>query len=169
MGSEWGRIDDDGTVYVRTSDGEREIGSWQAGDPEAGLAFYMLRFDDLDQNPERGRRRFVSCAIKYQCVTDAFYPEIVGRLLENDLASAEPSSELPKLSVDCRRIRGLQVEIDAEPFSVSQLHVQRSPTLEQDWYSSSSQVSHDLEGQVVLDRVDTWIGPILRFESIGRP
>jgi hypothetical protein len=47
MGSEWGRIDEDGTVYVRTADGEREIGSWQAGERDAGLAFYMLRFDDL--------------------------------------------------------------------------------------------------------------------------
>ncbi|HWC45291.1 MAG TPA: DUF349 domain-containing protein, partial [Casimicrobiaceae bacterium] len=47
MGSEWGRIDDDGTVYVRTADGERAIGSWQAGDAEAGLAFYQLRYQDL--------------------------------------------------------------------------------------------------------------------------
>jgi len=47
MGSDWGRIDDDGTVYVRTADGERAIGSWQAGDAEAGLAFYQLRYQDL--------------------------------------------------------------------------------------------------------------------------
>ena len=47
MSSEWGRIDADGTVYVRTADGERAIGSWQAGDADAGLAFYRLRFDDL--------------------------------------------------------------------------------------------------------------------------
>jgi len=47
MGSDWGRIDDDGTVYVRTADGERAIGSWQAGDAEAGLAFYELRYQDL--------------------------------------------------------------------------------------------------------------------------
>lgn len=47
MGSQWGRIDADGTVYVRTADGEREIGSWQAGDAEAGLAFYTQRYDDL--------------------------------------------------------------------------------------------------------------------------
>jgi hypothetical protein len=47
MGSEWGRIDEDGTVYVRTPDGERAIGSWQAGDQEAGLAFYQRRYDDL--------------------------------------------------------------------------------------------------------------------------
>jgi hypothetical protein len=48
MGSEWGRIDADGTVYVTTAEGEREIGSWQAGDAEAGLAFYVRRFEDLD-------------------------------------------------------------------------------------------------------------------------
>ena len=47
MGSEWGRIDDDGSVFVRTSEGERQIGSWQAGDAEAGLAFYERRYDDL--------------------------------------------------------------------------------------------------------------------------
>ncbi|HZC73398.1 MAG TPA: DUF349 domain-containing protein [Jatrophihabitans sp.] len=47
MGSEWGRIDDDGTVYVRTADGERAIGSWQAGDREAGIAFYQIRYEDL--------------------------------------------------------------------------------------------------------------------------
>ncbi len=47
MGSEWGRIDADGTVYVKTADGERVIGSWQAGDAEAGLAFYERRYEDL--------------------------------------------------------------------------------------------------------------------------
>ena len=43
----WGRIDDDGTVYVRTREGERAIGSWQAGSPEEGLAYYTRRYDDL--------------------------------------------------------------------------------------------------------------------------
>src|SRR4051794_36359927 len=47
MGSEFGRIDPDGTVYVITADGEREIGSWQAGDAEAGFAFYRRRYEDL--------------------------------------------------------------------------------------------------------------------------
>lgn len=48
MSSEWGRIDADGTVYVRTSEGERVVGSWQAGDAEAGLAYYMRRYEDLE-------------------------------------------------------------------------------------------------------------------------
>ncbi|MCT2584041.1 DUF349 domain-containing protein [Actinophytocola gossypii] len=43
----WGRVDADGTVYVKTADGERAVGSWQAGDPAEGLAHYARRFDDV--------------------------------------------------------------------------------------------------------------------------
>ncbi|MBO0853100.1 MAG: DUF349 domain-containing protein [Nocardia sp.] len=43
----WGRIDENGTVWVRTAEGEREIGSWQAGDVAEGLAHFGHRFDDL--------------------------------------------------------------------------------------------------------------------------
>ncbi|OFL76829.1 MULTISPECIES: DUF349 domain-containing protein [unclassified Corynebacterium] len=45
--SKFGRVDDDGTVYLKTADGEREIGQWQAGTPAEGLAHYGKRFDDL--------------------------------------------------------------------------------------------------------------------------
>jgi hypothetical protein len=45
--AQWGRVDEDGTVYVRTADGERVVGSWQAGDPAAGLAHFGRRYDDL--------------------------------------------------------------------------------------------------------------------------
>ncbi|MEP6666788.1 MAG: DUF349 domain-containing protein [Nocardioidaceae bacterium] len=43
----FGRVDDDGTVYVRTSDGERVVGQWPEGDPEAALEFYRKRYDGL--------------------------------------------------------------------------------------------------------------------------
>jgi hypothetical protein len=44
----WGRVDADGTVYVRTADGERVIGSWAAGSPEEALAFYRRKFESLE-------------------------------------------------------------------------------------------------------------------------
>jgi len=44
----WGRVDADGTVYLRTADGERVIGSWQAGSPDEALAFYCRKFEALD-------------------------------------------------------------------------------------------------------------------------
>ncbi|MGB9012412.1 MAG: DUF349 domain-containing protein [Aeromicrobium sp.] len=43
----WGRIDEDGNVFVRTADGERQIGQWKAGSPEEGLAMYSRRYDGL--------------------------------------------------------------------------------------------------------------------------
>lgn len=43
----WGRVDDDGTVYVRTAEGERAVGSWQAGEPEEALAYFRRKFDEL--------------------------------------------------------------------------------------------------------------------------
>lgn len=49
-GHDWtafGRVDTDGTVYVKTSAGERVVGSWQAGSPEEGLAHFARRFADL--------------------------------------------------------------------------------------------------------------------------
>jgi hypothetical protein len=43
----WGRVDETGTVYVRTADGEREVGSWQAGSPEEALAYFERKYEGL--------------------------------------------------------------------------------------------------------------------------
>ncbi|MFZ1179841.1 MAG: DUF349 domain-containing protein, partial [Mycobacterium sp.] len=43
----FGRVDDDGTVWLISAAGERIIGSWQAGDREAAFAHFGRRFDDL--------------------------------------------------------------------------------------------------------------------------
>jgi hypothetical protein len=44
----WGRVADDGTVYVRTADGERSVGSYEAGTPEEALEFFTKRYDELE-------------------------------------------------------------------------------------------------------------------------
>ena len=43
----FGRVDADGTVWLISAAGERNIGSWQAGDPEAAFAHFGRRFEDL--------------------------------------------------------------------------------------------------------------------------
>ncbi|MFH8992291.1 DUF349 domain-containing protein [Streptomyces sp. NPDC017940] len=43
----WGRVDETGTVYVRTADGERVVGSWQAGSPDEALAYFERKYDGL--------------------------------------------------------------------------------------------------------------------------
>jgi hypothetical protein len=43
----WGRVDEQGTVYVRTAEGERVVGSWQAGSPEEALAYFERKYQGL--------------------------------------------------------------------------------------------------------------------------
>jgi len=45
--NEHGRVAEDGTVYVRTGDGERVVGSWHAGTPAEGLVHFVRRFEQL--------------------------------------------------------------------------------------------------------------------------
>jgi hypothetical protein len=60
--SAWGRVDDEGTVYVNTPDGERAVGVWQAGSPDEGLLHYARRFDDLRTEVELLETRLESGA-----------------------------------------------------------------------------------------------------------
>ena len=45
--SKFGRVDEDGNVFLTRGGEERQIGSWQAGTPAEGLAHYGQRYDDL--------------------------------------------------------------------------------------------------------------------------
>jgi hypothetical protein len=46
--TEWGRVGDDGTVYVKTTDGERAVGQYPVGTPEEALKFYTDRYLALE-------------------------------------------------------------------------------------------------------------------------
>ncbi|RLV50251.1 DUF349 domain-containing protein [Nocardioides mangrovicus] len=54
----WGRVTDDGTVFVRNGDGEeREVGQFAAGSPDEALAFYVQRYAALAGEVELLDRR----------------------------------------------------------------------------------------------------------------
>jgi hypothetical protein len=44
----WGRVDDDGTVYVREAAGERAVGQYPDATPEEALAYYERKFAELE-------------------------------------------------------------------------------------------------------------------------
>lgn len=44
----WGRVDDDGTVYVREGAGERAVGQYPDATPEEALAYYERKFAELE-------------------------------------------------------------------------------------------------------------------------
>jgi hypothetical protein len=60
--STWGRVDEEGTVYVFIAGGERAVGVWQAGTPDEGLVHYARRFDDVRTEVELLETRLASGA-----------------------------------------------------------------------------------------------------------
>lgn len=46
-GHKWGRVDADGTVWLRTSDGERAIGQYPGATEDEALAYYSRKYEDL--------------------------------------------------------------------------------------------------------------------------
>lgn len=56
----FGRVDPDGTVWLISGAGERQIGSWQAGDTEAAYAHFGRRYDDLQTEVALMERRLAS-------------------------------------------------------------------------------------------------------------
>jgi len=45
--SEHGRVDESGTVFVRTPDGEREVGSYPGASPAEALSYFTRKYDEL--------------------------------------------------------------------------------------------------------------------------
>jgi hypothetical protein len=97
--SEWGRVGDDGTVYVRTVDGaERAVGSWQAGAPEEGLAHFTRRYEALATEVTLLEQRLRSGAgDPSQVATSA-------KRLASSLPTASAVGDLPALE---RRVEAL--------------------------------------------------------------
>lgn len=44
---QWGRVDPDGTVWVRTADGERPVGSYPGATEAEALAYFGRKYEDL--------------------------------------------------------------------------------------------------------------------------
>ncbi len=55
--NEYGRADEQGNVFLKTSQGEVKVGQYAAGDPAEGLAFFTKRFVDLKTEAELALKR----------------------------------------------------------------------------------------------------------------
>jgi len=94
-GRDWttfGRVDANGTVYVKTAAGERPVGSWQAGTPEEGLALFARRFADLVTEVDLLESRLASGK------ADAAHSVSRIRTLRNELSTAHVVGDLDMLA-----------------------------------------------------------------------
>lgn len=86
----WGRIDDQGTVYVRTREGERVVGQWPDGDPAEAMALFTRRYEGLAVEVELLEKRIAS---------DSLSPRTPS---ERSTRSARPSTVPPRSATSTR-------------------------------------------------------------------
>jgi hypothetical protein len=87
----WGRVAEDGTVYVREGDGERAVGEFPGATPEEALAYYERKFADLAGQvsilEQRARRGAPAADIAKSVAT--LKASVVGASAVGDLAALE--------------------------------------------------------------------------------
>ncbi len=69
--AQFGRVADDGTVYVRTSHGEKAVGSYPGKSPEEALAYFVRKFEALASEVALTAARITSGAVVPQDAYEA--------------------------------------------------------------------------------------------------
>ncbi len=59
----FGRVADDGTVFVRTADGEREVGSYPDATPEEALSYFARKYDEIVAQVELFEQRLTAADV----------------------------------------------------------------------------------------------------------
>lgn len=120
--NKFGRVDEDGTVYVTRGGTERAIGSWQAGSPEEGLEHFAQRFGDLttevgllenrlaarpeDANSVRAQAQQLIESLDEQAAVGDF--DALETRLKELLAQADKAGEKAKEAKEARRAESIQ-------------------------------------------------------------
>ncbi|MDF9715357.1 DUF349 domain-containing protein [Nocardioides sp. ChNu-99] len=104
-GQDWGRVDEDGTVYVRTSEGERSVGQYPAGSPDEALKFFTDRFDALSFEVELLEKRIGSGVLS---------PEDAAASVAKVRASVAGANAVGDLDGLLARVDGLTGAVDSQ-------------------------------------------------------
>ena len=102
---QWGRVDDDGTVYVTTADGERSVGQYPEGTPEEALKFFTERYDALAFEVELLDKRIKSGVLSPEEAVESV------RTVQAQVTDANAVGDLAALTA---RLEGLTPVIEAQ-------------------------------------------------------
>jgi len=101
----WGRIDDQGTVYVRTRDGERVVGQWPDADPAEAMALFTRRYEGLAVEVELLEKRIAS---------DTLSPEDARRVVQQVREAVESAAAVGDLESLVDRLDALAPIIETQ-------------------------------------------------------
>ncbi len=158
----WGRVDADGTVYVRTADGERVIGSWQAGSPEEALGFYQRKFAALDTEVSLLEQRITTTDLspaQARAGIERLQAAVTDAHAIGDLGQLQARLEALTGKVDERQVevRAHRDQVRTEAKSIKEAIVIEAETIAAEathWKNSSERLRQLLEEWKAAPRAD---------------
>jgi len=158
----WGRVDADGTVYVRTADGERVIGSWQAGSPDEALAFYRRKFESLDTEVSLLEQRITTTDLspaQARAGIERLQASVTDAHAIGDLGQLQARLEALTGKVDERQeeVRAQRDQVRTEARSIKEAIVIEAETIAAEathWKNSSERLRQLLEEWKAAPRAD---------------
>ena len=159
--SEWGRVDDDGTVYVKTVDGERAVGSYPAGTPEEALAFFTERFEALSFEVQLLEQRVNSGKLSPEEAAESIKTvraQVTDANAVGDLASLTGRLDAlaPVLATQREARRAEKAEKAAESKAAKEAIVVEAEKIGagNDWRNGANRLRELLDQWKVLPRID---------------
>jgi Domain of Unknown Function (DUF349) len=159
--SEWGRVAEDGTVYVRTSDGERPVGQYPEGSAEEALAFYAKRYDELAGSVHLLEQRVTAAVVSPDEATESvrsLRAQVVDAHAVGDLTSlvGRLDSLLPVISQQRQARRAERAEKAAAAKESKERLVSEAEKLAEsnDWRNGANRLRQLLDQWKSLPRID---------------
>jgi hypothetical protein len=159
--SEWGRVAEDGTVYVRTADGERAVGQYPEGSPDEALAFYTKRYDELAGSVHLLEQRVTAGVVSPDEATEAVRShraQVVEANAVGDLTSlvGRLDSLLPVISQQRQARRAERAEKAASTKAEKERLVGEAEKLAEsnDWRNGANRLRQLLDEWKALPRID---------------
>jgi hypothetical protein len=159
--SEWGRVAEDGTVYVRTGDGERAVGQYPEGTPEEALAFFAKRYDELAGSVHLLDQRVTAGVVSPDEATESLRnlrAQVVEAHAVGDLTSlvGRLDSLLPVISQQRQARRAERAERAAATKTEKERLVDEAEKLAEgnDWRNGANRLRQLLDEWKALPRID---------------
>ncbi len=158
---EWGRVAEDGTVFVRTADGERSVGQYPEGTSEQAMAFYTKRYEALALEVQLLEQRINAAVLSPDEAAESIKTvraQIVDANAVGDLASLAGRLDglAPVLATQRKARKEEKAKKAEESKAAKEVIVTEAEKLGQgnDWRAGANRLRDLLEEWKALPRID---------------
>lgn len=161
--TEFGRVDATGTVYVRVGEGERAVGQWPGGDPQAALDFYAKRYAGLQVEVELLEQRLARKAMSPEDAAAA-----VARV-RTAVTNAHAVGDLAGLAARVDRLDEVVQELRAERKAERVARLETSRRAKQEIAEEAERVARGNDWRGGLDRLRSLLDRWKELPRLDKP